>query len=55
MIVADYTKSDKKTTVIGVAVFGKMSAATLRLSTEIDKFDELQKDFDQIVESFKLE
>ena len=54
-LVADFTKNDKKTTVYGVAVFGEKSAATLRLTAEADKFDELRKDFDKIVESFEVE
>jgi hypothetical protein len=54
-LVADFTQQGKKMTVYGVAVFGEKSAATLRLTTEADKFDELRPDFDKIVESFEVE
>ncbi len=55
-VVADYTNAKhEKRTMYGVAVFGDSSAATLRLSTDADSFDELQKEFQKVVESFKLE
>jgi hypothetical protein len=55
-MVADYRNSHgKKTTIVGVAVFGKDSAAMLRMTSQANKFDELVKDFDTIVESFRLE
>ena len=40
---------------LGVAVIGDKSAATLRFTAEVDKFDSLRKDFDAIVASFKLD
>ena len=54
-IVADFTDDGKKMRMLGVAVIGEKSAATLRFTAEADKFDELRKDFDAIVESFRLD
>jgi hypothetical protein len=54
-MVADFTHDGKKMTTYDVAVFGEKSAAIVRLTTEPEKFDELRKDFDKIVESLKVE
>jgi Tetratricopeptide repeat len=55
-VVADFTDSDsKKSTMYGIAVIGKNLAATLRFTANSDEFEELKKDFDRIVESFRLE
>ena len=51
---ADYTDGNKKMRTLGVAVIGDKSAATMRFTTEADKFDKLRAEFDAIVASFKL-
>ena len=53
-IVADFNDGGKKMRMLGVAVIGDKSAATLRFTTEADKFDTLREDFDAIAASFKL-
>jgi hypothetical protein len=53
-IVADFTDGGKKMRTMGVAVTGDKSAATLRFTTEADKFDKLRAEFDAIVASFTL-
>ena len=53
-IVADFTDGGKPMRMLGVAVIGETSAATLRFTTQADEFDALRKDFDAIVASFQL-
>ena len=54
-IVADFTDGGKKARMLGVAVIGEKSAATLHFTAEAEEFDELRRDFDAIVERFTLE
>ncbi len=53
-IVADFTEAGKKKRMLGVAVFGEKSAATMSFVTETAEFDELRGEFDDIIGSFQL-
>ncbi|MGD9635047.1 MAG: tetratricopeptide repeat protein [Pirellulales bacterium] len=54
-IVAEFTEGAKKMRVLGVAVIGDHSAATLRFTTEAAKFDGERGAFDKIIEGFKVD
>ena len=53
-VVADFTDGGKKKRLLGVAVIGEESAATMSFVTETAEFDELRGAFDAIIESFQL-
>jgi hypothetical protein len=54
-IVVDFTENDKKMRVLGFAVIGDKSAATLRFTTEAAKFDSERGAFDEIVKNFQID
>ncbi len=53
-IVADFTNDGKQMRMLGVAVIGEQSAATISFTTAADKFDELRPQFDAIVQGLEL-
>lgn len=53
-IVADFTEAGKKKRMLGVAVLGEKSAATMSFTAEEANFDELRGAFDAIIGSFQL-
>lgn len=53
-VMADLTHKGERKTLYNVTVFSDDSAAALRLMAEGNKFDQLRKAFDEIVESFEL-